>query len=107
MPLPPESLASQGPVEARLNARRLAEWDGGPVLAALMELARTSRGRELRLDLSALEYVASTGLGVFVALNREVRASGGRLSLLNVRAPVYEVFALTRLTSVLDVHAAA
>ena len=107
MPLPPESLASQGPVEARLEARRLAEWDAEAALAALLGLARGSRGRELRLDLSGLEYVASTGLGVFVALNREVRASGGRLCLLNVRPPVYEVFALTRLTSVLDVRAAA
>ena len=31
-------------------------------------------------------------------------AGGGRLSLLNVRGPVYEVFSLTRLTAILDVR---
>jgi anti-sigma B factor antagonist len=106
MPLPHESLEPQGPIVARLESQSLGESDAGAVLASLLELAGAGAGRELHLDLSGLEYVGSTGLGVFVTLNRAVKAGGGRLSLLNVRAPVYEVFALTRLTSVLDVRAA-
>ena len=33
-----------------------------------------------------------------------VKAAGGRLSLVNVHDPVYEVFDVTRLVQVLDVH---
>jgi anti-anti-sigma factor len=71
-----------------------------------MELARASAGRDLHLDLSGLEYLGSTALGAFLTLDRAVKAGGGRLTLLNARPPVYEVFALTGLTSILDVQAA-
>ena len=111
MPLPQESPElkqnGQEPVEARLEARRLNEWDAAPAFGPLLEMARGSAGREMRLDLSGLQYVCSAGVGLFVTLNREVKARGGRLSLINVPAPVYEVFAVTRLTDVLDVRPAA
>jgi anti-anti-sigma factor len=111
MSLSPASLAlptnNRESIEVRLEAQRVGAWDAEPVLDSLLELAHTGKGRELRLDLSDLEYVTSAGLGMFVSLNRAVTAAGGRLSLFNVRPTVYEVFALTRLTSILDVRAAA
>ena len=42
-----------------------------------------------------------------MALNRKVKAAGGRLSVVNVRPLVFEVFAVTRLTALLDVSPAA
>jgi anti-sigma B factor antagonist len=91
---------------ARLESRSLGEFDAGALLPSLLDLARGGAGRDMQLDLSGLEYLGSTALGMFVTLNRAVKAGGGRLSLLNVRPPVYAVFELTRLTSILDVQAA-
>jgi anti-anti-sigma factor len=62
---------------------------------------------DLALDLSAVEYLASAALARFVVLDWEVRACGGRLSLVNLRPDVLRVFAACRLDRVLDVRAAA
>jgi hypothetical protein len=43
------------------------------------------------------------GLGALVALQKRLRAAGGRLSLRNVGGLVYEAFEVTRLTGVLGV----
>ncbi len=61
----------------------------------------------LVLDLSAVEFVSSTALARFLRLDREVRAGGGRLSLVNVRPAVFRVFVVSRLDRVLDVSVAA
>jgi anti-anti-sigma factor len=87
-----------------LGLETLGGPDVEPARVWLMGLAATRRGQDLRLDLSRLGYLTSEGLGLLVAVNREVRAAGGRLTLCNVSGPVYEVFAVTRLTTVLDVR---
>jgi anti-anti-sigma factor len=60
----------------------------------------------LALDLSGVAFLSSTALTRFVALDREQKAAGGRLSLRNVRPNVRRVFAVTRLDSLLEVCAA-
>jgi anti-anti-sigma regulatory factor len=56
----------------------------------------------LHLDLSAVRIPTARGLGALVALHHELRLCGGRLVLVNIRPWAYEVFAVTRLTEVLD-----
>ena len=56
------------------------------------------------VDLSGVEYPTAACLGQLVALNRWVRASGGRLVVDRVGERAYEVFAVARLTEVLDVR---
>ena len=56
------------------------------------------------VDLSGVEYPTAACLGQLVALNRWVRASGGRLVVDRVGERAYEVFAVARLTGVLDVR---
>ena len=67
---------------------------------------RTAADPWLALDLSAVEFLSSTALARFVGLDRELRAAGGRLSLVNLRPTVRQVFAVTRLDRLLDVRAA-
>jgi anti-anti-sigma factor len=51
------------------------------------------------VDLSALEYLDSSGLGLLLALSREYGASGGRLILITNEA-VDNILELTRLTGI-------
>jgi anti-anti-sigma factor len=67
---------------------------------------RAAAGPALALDLSAVAYLSSMALTRFVALDRELKAFGGRLSLVNVRPEVRRVLAVTRLDSLLEVCAA-
>jgi anti-anti-sigma factor len=73
----------------------------------LLALAgKLGRGR-LELDLGNVRYLCVTCLGKLIALDRRLRATGGHLTLLDVPAAVYEVFEVTHLTTVLDLHEAA
>jgi anti-anti-sigma factor len=89
---------------SRLNVQSLDELEIDHARQLLFDLAQTRHGQDVRLDLGPVEYLTSTGLGLFLSLHKRVKAAGGRLSLLNVREPVYELFSLTRLTDVLDVR---
>lgn len=89
---------------ARLNTTCLGEWDAESLGKQLFSLAEHLGRRKLHLDLGAVEYLTSTALGKFITLNKKVRSEGGELSFRNVCQPLYELFTLTRLTSVLDVR---
>jgi anti-anti-sigma factor len=58
----------------------------------------------LRLDFAGVEFLTASALGHLVVLHKEAEAVGGRLTLYNVGAMVYEVFTATRLAGLLDVQ---
>jgi anti-anti-sigma factor len=101
---PHEGAAPQEAVLVRLESSGLGEFDAESALGSLLELASLNAGRDLWVDLSKLNYIGSTALGLFVRLDSEVRSAGGRLRLLNAAPTVYEAFELTRLTDVLEVR---
>jgi anti-anti-sigma factor len=57
----------------------------------------------IHLDLGDVRLPTAEGLGALVVLNKELRACGGALVLLNVTAAVYEVFLLTHLVELLAI----
>ena len=58
----------------------------------------------LTLDFGAVDFLSSVGLGTLLTIHKQLRSRGGRLAVVNVRPHVYEVFAVTRLTTVLEVR---
>lgn len=74
------------------------------------ELAALLDGRDrphLAVDLGGIDVLTSLALAEFVTLNARVRESGGRLTLSNLRPIVRQVFTITKLDTVLEVHPAA
>ena len=57
----------------------------------------------IHLDLGDIRLPTAEGLGALVVLNKELRARGGALVLLNVTAAVFEVFLLTHLVELLAI----
>jgi anti-sigma B factor antagonist len=57
-------------------------------------------------DFEAVKFLNSVGLGTLLTLHKKLKAAGGRLTLFNVRPAVYEIFAVTKLTTVLEVRQA-
>lgn len=53
--------------------------------------------RELSIDMSGINVLASVGLNELINLNRKARGQGVGLILSNVQESVREIFALTRL----------
>ena len=69
----------------------------------LEELTEESRGGHLLLDFSKVEYINSDDLGVLINLHKKMQRLGGRLTLSNLNAQVYEVFTVTRLHTLLTI----
>jgi anti-sigma B factor antagonist len=60
--------------------------------------------RAVIVDLSAVRFIDSTGLGVLVGAFTAVRNAGGRLAVVNDHSAVLKVFTITALHDVLGVH---
>jgi anti-anti-sigma factor len=74
-------------------------------IAAVAEHLAGRRGRPLLiLDLSRVAYLSAATLTSLLELRRGVRAARGRLSIENAGPLVYEVFAVTGLSDVLNVR---
>jgi anti-anti-sigma factor len=59
----------------------------------------------LILDLTWVAFVGSWELRAVDALNRKVREAGGTLRLVNVGPPVARAFSVSRLDTILFIHA--
>jgi anti-sigma B factor antagonist len=57
----------------------------------------------LLLDFTNVEFITSVELGTLVGLHKKMRASGGRLTLFNLNPQVFEVFAVTRLETLIRI----
>jgi anti-sigma B factor antagonist len=74
--------------------------------AALREtlLSYIERGyKQYTIDLSRVDYIDSSGLGVLVAIQKRALQKGGGITVTGLRGVVREVFELTRLTKVFEI----
>ena len=58
---------------------------------------------DIDVDLSNVDYIASAGLRVFVAIQKSITARSGEFRLINPNDDVYEVFQMTGLSDVLTI----
>lgn len=70
-------------------------------LSTLLDRDRT----DLVIDLRAVRFMDSTGLGVLVGTLKKVRLAGGRLQLVIDSERLLKVFRITALLQVFTVHA--
>ena len=66
-----------------------------PEFESAMQPLFESNGREIVIDCTELEYIASSGLRVLLNLLKKAKASGSRVVLRNVNDVIREVFTLT------------
>jgi len=83
-----------GAVAPEIEDRLAAE------LAGRME---APEGGHLLLDFSNVDRINSEELGTLIRVHRGLAATGGRLTLFNLRPEVYEVFTVTHLHTLLGI----
>lgn len=76
------------------------EVDVATAPAVLAELHRLLDAgvAHIVVDLAAMEFIDSSGLGVFVGALRRIRDAGGRLELVNLQPGARRVFDVTGLS---------
>jgi anti-anti-sigma factor len=72
----------------------------------LLRLVEEKGRVRLLLDMGNISYVTSGTLGMLLILHRKLHSVLGRLVLINVQPHIYEIFAITNLTRLLDVRPA-
>ena len=68
-----------------------------------VKAAAQGAGDRVLLDLGAVDFVDSSGLGAIIAVMKGL-PDGMRLDLANLRPPVEKVFRLTRMDSVFRIY---
>ena len=63
----------------------------------------TGGSQNVVIDLSGVDFIDSTGLGVLMGAAKRVRSAGGDIRLVMVGSRLAELIELTRLDRVLDV----
>jgi anti-sigma B factor antagonist len=61
-------------------------------------------GGRVVLDVGALEFVDSSGLGAMLSCLRQLNAAGGDLKLCNMSKTVRAMFELVRMHRVIEIH---
>ena len=90
-----------------LDCTSLNEYTADTVGQQLLALADNNPGQQVVLDLAPIEYLTSTVLSHLVRLHKRLLASGGRMTLENIRPAVRDVFRVTLLDRVFHIPAAS
>lgn len=83
---------------------RITLGEGTALLRDLIH-ENVARGRKkIVLNLGAISYIDSSGLGEMVSGYRFLKNEGGEIKLLNVNKKVTDLLQVTRLYTVFDTH---
>ena len=70
----------------------------------LDKLVETEPGIQLLLNFSNVDHLSSAALGMLITLNKRVKEQAGQLKLSDINRQIYEVFKITRLNRVFEIH---
>ena len=70
----------------------------------LTELVSREDGIRLLLSFRNVEHLSSAALGMLINLNNKVTAANGLLKLCEINKQIYEVFKITRLNKLFEIH---
>lgn len=91
-------------IEGRIIATLSGELD----TAAAMEVEKSlqplyeSDGRDIIIDCTELEYIASSGLRIMLSILKQAKAHGSRLILRNVNEDIQAVFRMTGFNNIFE-----
>lgn len=71
----------------------------------LNELVAEATPPRLVLDFGVVAHMSSSALGVLITMHKRVRLKEGVLALCNIQPTIYEIFVITRLNEIFDIHA--
>lgn len=70
----------------------------------LNKLVEGEKGTKILLSFTNVEHLSSAALGVLITLNKKVAEQEGTLKLSDIAPQIYEVFKITRLNKLFEIH---
>ncbi|MGQ0627753.1 MAG: STAS domain-containing protein [Phycisphaerales bacterium] len=59
---------------------------------------------KLLIDFSDVDHLSSAALGTLITINNKIRLSQGQLRLSNIDPQIYQVFVITKLHRIFEIH---
>ena len=59
---------------------------------------------KLLIDFSRVEHLSSAALGTLIKINNKIKQKGGQLRLSNIDPQIEEVFTITKLNKIFQIH---
>ncbi|MEM7228037.1 MAG: STAS domain-containing protein [Planctomycetota bacterium] len=59
---------------------------------------------KILISFENVDHLSSSALGTLITINNKVRAKEGQLRLSNIDAQIYEVFVITKLNKLFEIH---
>lgn len=75
-----------------------------PVLKERLSAVENIQGLHAELDLSDVDYMDSTGLGVFVGFYKVVTSNGGQVKITGLNRRLSRLFEITGLNDIMDIE---
>jgi len=91
-----------------IDGKYVATLEGEMDTAAAMEVEETlkplyqSKGKDVIIDCTNLEYIASSGLRILLSILKDAKAGGSRVVLRNVNEDIKNVFSLTGFINIFE-----
>ena len=71
---------------------------------ALKSVLKTEEKKDVVIDCECLEYIASSGLRILLAMQKSAMAGGYRLTLRNLNDEIMDVFKLTGFIDIFEIE---
>ncbi len=73
----------------------------------LRQVAESEQAVRMLLNFENVEHLSSAALGMLITLDQLVKKQKGKLKLSNIHPQIYEVFKITRLNKLFEIHDSA
>ncbi|HEY3245254.1 MAG TPA: STAS domain-containing protein [Phycisphaerae bacterium] len=70
----------------------------------LFKLVASEKSIKLLLNFKNVEHLSSAALGMLINLGKQVDKQSGKLILSDIKPQIYEVFKITRLNKLFEIH---
>ena len=99
---------SQGVHLVELISRKILEESSiSQIGDQLSQLVEANPQIKLLLNFAQVEHLSSAALGMLITLRSKVEGTNGQLKLSDIRPQIYEVFKITQLYKLFDIHDSA
>jgi anti-sigma B factor antagonist len=70
----------------------------------ISDIIEADAGPKLLISFSNVDHLSSAALGTLITINNKVKNKGGKLRLANIDPQIYEVFKITKLDKLFQIH---
>lgn len=77
-----------------------------PELKAQLLPLTKKEGKIISVDLTDVNYMDSTGIGVFISALKSTKEHGSKIQLVNLQDRILRLFKITGLTEIMDIRPA-